>query len=380
MQKSSILGELCLTLVETSPKIGPSEMRYVKAHWNHTTANAFRAVFLNWWLATPRWGRGAVWIEWVATWRLGTTTCVVRLQLWRSSVAVRATAAGLLRCDGFLGDCSLLWALWSPSGLQWPAAVSSWPAGRHLCTNPLQMLHHRLNFAADPPLLFKLPSACPPSAQTPWYSGIRSSRVGAGEGAGSGLAMMSYWCHLRVGGWGPCSQKPNRWVMGVFGGRMCVFTTGSKVRDPHSAASDTHTHTAPPAEWRGGYESELWGGGGGVGVFCGSLCPYMGSIRLGVSWPVGNAAGFLACLPTLCIKRETADAQHTNAHFQVRVQSLRRLTKAGMRFESVGSEVCEVAQQHHLTCVVQQCHLCGRASVTLVCCGTFRFLFHPGKI
>lgn len=90
--------------------------------------------------------------------------------------------------------------------------------------------------------------------------------------------------------------------------------------------------------------------GGGWGV-CGSLCPYMGSIRLGVSWPVGNAAGFLACLPTLCIKRETADAQHTNAHFQVRVKSLGRLTKAWMRFESVGSEVCEVVQQPHLTCV-----------------------------
>lgn len=40
--------------------------------------------------------------------------------------------------------------------------------------------------------------------------------------------------------------------------------------------------------------------GGGRGYesaeVCGSLCPYMGSVRLGVLWPSGNSGRFLECL------------------------------------------------------------------------------------
>lgn len=148
-------------------------------------------------------------------------------------------------------------------------------AFQSLRTNLLQMLHHNLNAVQILCCCCCFPSRfLPPSLLSPWHTGIRSS-------CGSGFAMMSYRCHLRGGGEAAArSQTDESWELL---GAECASTTDTHtgwgvslntVLSQSPILSLTHicTHS---------YRGEGMSQKAEKGV-CGSLCPYMGSIRLGV--------------------------------------------------------------------------------------------------
>lgn len=68
---------------------------------------------------------------------------------------------------------------------------------------------------------------------------------------------------------------------------------------PYGSLRGTHTHTSL---LQGVYESVE----GGV---CGSMCPYMGSVRLGELCSAGNAGRFLECLVAFVCARHESKTQ-----------------------------------------------------------------------
>lgn len=109
------------------------------------------------------------------------------------------------------------------------------------------------------------------------------------SGYRSRVVMMS--CNATGGLWrGRCSNdEPYQWIMGVLG-----------VKGPqtlHMVASVVHTSLL-----QGVYESAE----GGV---CGSMCPYMGSVRLGELCSAGNAGRFLECLVAFVCARHESKTQ-----------------------------------------------------------------------
>lgn len=77
---------------------------------------------------------------------------------------------------------------------------------------------------------------------------------------------------------------------GSFGDKSSI--SHKHAHSPYSSLSSlslTHTHRGVG----------LWVSRGGVR---GRLCPYMGSVRLGVLWSAGNAGRFQACLVALSVR------------------------------------------------------------------------------
>lgn len=109
------------------------------------------------------------------------------------------------------------------------------------------------------------------------------------SGYRSRVVMMS--CNATGGLWRGCcsNDEPYQWIMGVLG-----------VKGPqtlHTVASVVHTSLL-----QGVYESAE----GGV---CGSMCPYMGSVRLGELCSAGNAGRFLECLVAFVCARHESKTQ-----------------------------------------------------------------------
>lgn len=109
------------------------------------------------------------------------------------------------------------------------------------------------------------------------------------SGYRSRVVMMS--CNATGGLWRGCcsNDEPYQWIMGVLGVK--------RPQTLHTVASVVHTSLL-----QGVYESAE----GGV---CGSMCPYMGSVRLGELCSAGNAGRFLECLVAFVCARHESKTQ-----------------------------------------------------------------------
>lgn len=114
-------------------------------------------------------------------------------------------------------------------------------AFQRLWTNLLQMLHHNLNTVQ-----ILCCCCCFPSHFLPPHFCLPDI-LGSGQALGQALL----WCHTDVAWGGGCSNKPNRWVMGAFGGRMCVYHRHAQAQGLASTQCClshpfTHSHTYAP--------------------------------------------------------------------------------------------------------------------------------------